>query len=49
VTGEGSYSDFPPRLGRARLFTTLNHIFVKGNPPGATFEEVTTLAPESTV
>jgi len=49
VTGEDFHSDYPPRLGRARLFVPLNHVFVKENPPGATIEEVTTLALESTV
>jgi len=29
VTGEDSYSDFPPRLGRARLSAPLNHVFVR--------------------
>jgi len=41
-------STYPSPQGRG-FFAPSNHIFVKENPPGATVEEVTALALESTV
>ena len=41
-------STYPPSP-KGGAFRPSNHIFVKENPPGATVEEVTTLAFESAV